>query len=555
MKKQLFNLRALLMLCMIFVIGGGSVAFAEEVTVTSTFTNNKWAVNAGEPTWTKTGADANSFESASPSRGVQTTLKDIKSSGLSLTNSTIKELGNITSVSLIVSSTGTGGSISSVKVGETNLMCGTSTSYTVGKSNNQTATFTTSENVKGDIVITFASTATSKTLYVKSISVTYSTGSTTTATLTDISVTGDAADLWTGDNFTHEGITVTAKYDDNSEKDVTNSCTYSGYDMSTAGSQTVTVSYGEKTASYTVNVKTIGNTKETAYTASKAIELIDAGKGLKTPVYVKGKVSKIATAWTKSNGYLSFWVSEDGTENKFEMYKNYKGADNEKYASVDECPEKGDDVICCGQLTKYNTTYELNAGNYLVEKTTVEDNRTTTTVTFGSGVDDQTFGVNLGETFEGKTATVSPAEAGNVTYKSDNTDVASVNESTGAITIGNTAGTATITASFTATDTYKASSAKYYINVVDPNGPVFYESFNQNDGTGGNDETWNGINTTPTLQYDESGWTVEKGYGAKQCARFGTGKAQGSATTPTIDLSGDKYIHTYVQSWSMGRNG
>ena len=177
MKKHLLNLRALLMLCMIFVIGGGSLAFAEEVTVTSTFTNYKWAVNTGEPTWTKTGANATSFESASPSRGVQTTLKNIKSSGLSLTNSTIKELGNITSVSLIVSSNGTGGSISSVKVGETNLKCGTSTSYTVKKSNGQTATFTTSENVKGDIVITFASTATNNSLYVKSISVTY-TGST-----------------------------------------------------------------------------------------------------------------------------------------------------------------------------------------------------------------------------------------------------------------------------------------------------------------------------------------------------------------------------------------
>ena len=53
MKKHLLNLRALLMLCMIFVIGGGSLAFAEEVTVTSTFTNYKWAVNTGEPTWTK----------------------------------------------------------------------------------------------------------------------------------------------------------------------------------------------------------------------------------------------------------------------------------------------------------------------------------------------------------------------------------------------------------------------------------------------------------------------------------------------------------------------
>ena len=455
---------------------------------------------------------------------------------LTLTTSDIT--GSITKI--VVNASGASGTSAKLDVTVGGTTFGSQASLT------STATeYTFSGNASGEIVVKLSQTSAKKALYVKSISVTYSTGSTTTATLTDISVTGDAVDLWTGDNFRHEGITVTATYDDGTTADVTNSCKYSGCDMSTAGSQTVTVSYGEKTDSYTVNVKTIGNTKETAYTASKAIELIDAGKGLKTPVYVKGKVSKIATAWTESNGYLSFWVSEDGTENKFEMFKNYKGADNAKYASKDECPKVSDDVICYGQLTKHNTTYELNAGNYLVEKTTVADNRTATTVTFGSGVDDKTFDVNRGETFEGKTATVYPAEAGNVTYSSNNTEVASVNESTGAITIRSTAGTATITASFDATEDYKASSAKYYINVIDPNGPVFYESFNKNKGTGGNDGQWSGSIASNNLTTDNEGWNNSNGKGAQQCARFGTGSDQGSATTPAINLSGDKYILTF----------
>lgn len=181
MRKQLLNLKFLLMLCMIFGIGGGSVAFAEETTVTSTFTDKNWSVGTGEPTWTSTGAAQQGFEA----KGVQTTLSNINTSGLSLTNTTIKNLGNITSVSLVVSSNGTGGSISSVKVGETSLKCGTSTSYTVSKTSGQTATFKTSENVTGDIVISFASTATSKSLYVKSISVTYTTGGGSTAPTTN----------------------------------------------------------------------------------------------------------------------------------------------------------------------------------------------------------------------------------------------------------------------------------------------------------------------------------------------------------------------------------
>lgn len=176
---------------------------------------------------------------------------------------------------------------------------------------------------------------------------------------------------------------------------------------------------------------------------------------------------------------------------------------------------------------------------------TVVDNRTATTVTFGEDVDGQTFSVNLGGTFESKTATVTPTEAGNVTYSSDNTEVASVDKNTGAITIGNTAGTATITASFAETATHKASSAKYYINVIDPNALVFYESFDLNDGTGGNDGIWSGFSATSNLKYDKSEWSVVKGYGANKCARFGIDDAKGSAKTPTIDLSGDKYILTF----------
>jgi uncharacterized repeat protein (TIGR02543 family) len=61
-----------------------------------------------------------------------------------------------------------------------------------------------------------------------------------------------------GDAFSHEGMTVTATYSDASTADVTSSATFTGYDMSTAGDQTVTVSYTEsgttKTATYDINV-------------------------------------------------------------------------------------------------------------------------------------------------------------------------------------------------------------------------------------------------------------------------------------------------------------
>ena len=237
-------------------------------------------------------------------------------------------------------------------------------------------------------------------------------------------------------------------------------------------------------------------------------------------------ITKIDFTYTISNSGNLTLTSSEGTWNS--SSKSWTGSANSIALKVGHSSGKSNGQV---RITK-------------IVVTTVEDNRTATTVTFGEDVDDQTFSVNLGETFEGKTATVYPTEAGNVTYSSDNVDVASVDEN-GAITLGGIAGTATITAFFAATDDYKASSAKYYINVIDPNGPVFYESFDLNDDTGGNDGTWNNITKLSTLKYDKSEWSVKNESGAKKCARFGTGDKPGSATTPAIDLSGDKYILTF----------
>ncbi len=94
--------------------------------------------------------------------------------------------------------------------------------------------------------------------------------------------------------------------------------------------------------------------------------------------------------------------------------------------------------------------------------------KTATTVTFGSEVDNKTFALNIGDDFTAPTATLTPAEAGSITYSSDNEAVAKVDATTGAVTLGETAGTAKITASFEGNDTYAASSASYTINLTKP---------------------------------------------------------------------------------------
>lgn len=78
-------------------------------------------------------------------------------------------------------------------------------------------------------------------------------------TLSSIALSGTYPTSFTvGDTFSHQGMTVTATYSDSTSADVTSSATFSGYNMNSAGNQTVTVSYTEggttKTATYSITV-------------------------------------------------------------------------------------------------------------------------------------------------------------------------------------------------------------------------------------------------------------------------------------------------------------
>ena len=108
----------------------------------------------------------------------------------------------------------------------------------------------------------------------------------------------------------------------------------------------------------------ITNTPETAYSITKVIELVDAGKGLEQKVYVKGIISEIVsldvTQWKRAQYDI---VDEIGSETKVRIYNGYylEGAD---FTSNDQI-KVGDAVVVYGQLTKYNELYEVAANNYI----------------------------------------------------------------------------------------------------------------------------------------------------------------------------------------------
>lgn len=120
----------------------------------------------------------------------------------------------------------------------------------------------------------------------------------TPKTLTSISLDGQTTTFTVGDTFAFGG-TVTAHYDDESTKNVTSSATFSGYDMSTASTQTVTVSYTEnevnKTATYDITV-------------SEAVH----GEYVLTPLADINETDEVIITMTNSNGTYALY-NDNGT--------------------------------------------------------------------------------------------------------------------------------------------------------------------------------------------------------------------------------------------------
>ena len=85
----------------------------------------------------------------------------------------------------------------------------------------------------------------------------------------------------------------------------------------------------------------------------------------------------------------------------------------------------------------------------------------------------------------------------------------------------------------------------------------FYESFDQCNGKGGNDNLWSGSIATGDFVPDNEGWTAtdDKYYGANQCAKFGTTSIPGEATTPQIKLNGDATLTFKAGAWNAKNDG
>lgn len=123
---------------------------------------------------------------------------------------------------------------------------------------------------------------------------------------------------------------------------------------------------------------------------------------------------------------------------------------------------EGEDIV----ITLKASANSLYCNSFTIVPKTGKES---TALSFGKENDNKTFDLTVGDYFAAPTATLTPAvEGAKITYSSNNPEVATVNASTGAVTLKTTEGTAVITASYAGNDKYEASTASYTINLTKP---------------------------------------------------------------------------------------
>lgn len=212
-----------------------------------------------------------------------------------------------------------------------------------------------------------------------------------TKNLTDIALTGTPTKLayYHGEAFDPAGLKVIAHYSNADDEDVTaNATIVADKENAEYGDTSIgfTASYGGESAyeTFQITVEYKKGSEQLPYTVAEARAAIDEG-GDVTGVYAEGYVSKIVTAFNSQYNNVSFNISADGLQSGDQL-QGYRTA----VTSADDVAV-GDKVVLKGNLKKYNSTYEFDAGNTIesrVQPTAVDSvvvSGTATTTEYAPG--------------------------------------------------------------------------------------------------------------------------------------------------------------------------
>lgn len=212
---------------------------------------------------------------------------------------------------------------------------------------------------------------------IKTITVTYQSSTTPDVPTPELeSINFEAAnniEYYVGEEVTEQGLTVTAYYNDESSANVTENVeawTFTPGTINSTDVKSINVEFDYEGKTYgpynfTITVKSIANTEESAYTVAQAYELIDNNRGLTEEVYVKGIISQI-DSYNSTYGSITYWISDDGTTTS-QQFQCYGGLDIDgtQFTSIEDL-KHGSVVVVKGLLKKYNATYEFDKNNVII---------------------------------------------------------------------------------------------------------------------------------------------------------------------------------------------
>lgn len=284
------------------------------------------------------------------------------------------------------------------------------------------------------------------------------------------------------------------------------------------------------TGSYT----TIQNGRNLAYRVKNCKSVMVYGKNNSTSKYLKIFIYEVTDGTAAAEA--TYTLSDNSTSDEMVWSQSLDG--NKEYIIDIE-----------GVGSSNSRVFEV-----AFERNVVADNRKDPKLSL-SGTE---FTAHVGDTeFAEPTVYSEGGYTGSYIYSSDKPGVASVDESTGEVTIVN-AGKATITIAVPENDAnYKPRSVTYTITVMKsaPVGAIFYESFDKFEGQGGNDGKWSGtlsMDAWETHACDNEGWTTEGTMmEASECAcmRKVDANTVSGLTTPAIGVAGAGKVQFNAESW------
>ena len=293
------------------------------------------------------------------------------------------------------------------------------------------------------------------------------------ATLDHISLSYDAVDVYQGKPLPKP--VVTAHWSDATTSTVTDLATFTGYNASTTGNQTITVSYQFGTgdpeeATYTVTVKPIYGVELSASVAKDLIETVVGNTESTSNMIARGIVSSVGDI---NNKTLTYFISDDGTTtNQLEIYKG-KYLENADFTDGNKL-KVGDEVVVTGKVIYYNSsTAEFASGKSQVTSLARTPN----------------FEIANVASFEVGTANLAVADL-TVTKDGEGAVTLASSGNTDAVTIVDgklhavAAGTATITANLAQNGIYKAATTTFNVTVIAAT-VKYAVTFDDNGKTGG----------------------------------------------------------------------